>query len=67
MQEFIELLKKASDAMHQMSVCWENLPRDEQDILNSFTEWGVGFNESLDDVPYTMWAIVEKLEEMGGK
>jgi hypothetical protein len=67
MREFIEALQKASDAMHQMSVCWEALPREKQDILNSFEEWGVAFNESLDDVPYTMWAIVDKLEEMGGK
>ena len=67
MQEFIELLKKASDAMNEMSNCWGGLSREDQDILNSCDGWGEAFNLSLDEVPFVMWSIVDKLEEMGGK
>lgn len=67
MQEFIQALRKATVAMHEMSDCWGGLSREDQDILNSFDQWGVAFNLSLDEVPFAMWSIVDKLEEMGGK
>jgi|688.fasta_scaffold180547_7 hypothetical protein len=67
MKEFIELLLKASDAMNRMSECWVNLSNEDQDTLNSFKEWNEGFNCPLDEVPLILWAIVDKLEELGGK
>jgi hypothetical protein len=68
MNEFMELLLKAADAMNRMSECWVGLSDEDQDTLNSFSkEWGEGFNCPIDEVPFVMWAIFDKLEEMGGK
>lgn len=67
MKEFMELLLKASDAIHRMSECWVGLSDEDQDTLNSFKEWSEGFNCPIDEVPFVMWAIFDKLEEMGCK
>ena len=64
MQEFIEALKKASSAVLEMSMRWDELSRANNDIVQELSGWSEAFNLSLDEVPYTMWAMVEELEEI---
>lgn len=66
MRQFLQALYTASTAMADMSARWENLNVDDDAIVQKLSGWGIGFNESLDDVPFTMWDIVEELENTLG-
>tara|TARA_R110000868_G_scaffold48630_1_gene157549 strand:+ start:58 stop:279 length:222 start_codon:yes stop_codon:yes gene_type:complete len=62
MWEFMRALKDASDAMRVMSVRWDELDRADNEIVQGLSGWGEAFNLSLDEVPFTMWAMVDQLE-----
>jgi len=66
MAEFLIALRNASSAMQVMSEKWAFLNVDDDAIVQKLSGWGIGFNESLDDVPFTMWDIVEELENTLG-
>jgi hypothetical protein len=67
MDEFIKALRVASDAMREMSNRWGELSQEDDDIVQGLKGWGEAFNLSLDEVPFVMWSIIDKLEELGGK
>jgi hypothetical protein len=52
MDEFIKALREASKAMQTMSNEWSKLERNDDDIVQGFTQWGDAFNVSLDEVLY---------------
>ena len=62
MQEFIDALMRASSALLEMSARWDELSRANNDIVQELSGWSEAFNLSLDEVPYTMWAMVDQLE-----
>ena len=64
MKEFIKALREASSAMLNMSIEWQKLERNDDDIVQGFTQWGDAFNVSLDEVPSYMWSIVDALESL---
>ena len=63
MKAFVESLKQACSAMQDMSNIWDMLEGHEDDIVQNLSGWAVAFDQSLDEVPFTMFAILSELEE----
>jgi hypothetical protein len=63
MEEFIEAMKKASSALSEMSEKWSQLSNHDDNRVQSLSGWGEAFNVSLDEVPFYMWSMIDKLEE----
>jgi len=64
LSDFIGALSVASSALDELSTCWGQLSVSDCRQLNELGEWGEAFNVSLEDVPYILWAIVDKLEKL---
>lgn len=62
MEDFIDALKKASNAMLVMSQKWEELNELDDQRVQGLKQWGEGFNVSLDEIPYILWSAVDELE-----
>ena len=62
MEEFIKALRVASDAMREMSYRWDELDDAENEIVQALSGWAEAFKLSLDEVPFTMWRMVDELE-----
>ena len=63
MKEFIESVKKASNAMAELCHRWQDLNEFENDRVQELKQWGEGFNVSLDEIPFLLWAVINELEK----
>jgi hypothetical protein len=66
MGQFLQALYTASAAMAELSAKWENLNVGDDAIVQRLSGWHEAFAIGLDDVPFTMWGIVEELENVLG-
>ena len=62
MQEFIQAVRNASDAMAKMSYEWERLSREDDDTVQELPQWGEGFMISLDEIPSLLRSVAYDLE-----